>query len=202
MFLAIIFPFPVGMAANGDNVCDSKLRWCGDKGGMPEAKAAAAAAAAAAEAVTGKWWGWWWWFPRFTGRPNWLANKGTELLLTALMLVDGECGTEWGCGGTLGRGIEPNGAAPGGRSLATIDRAAPTGGLLGGAEGLLFTFSLALLLRSLLWSLSWVVIDEAVVGPLLLVEAVFVTFISFFHCNRNIKIHTCGFLDKLAIMNT
>ena len=106
MFLAIIRPFPAGIAAKGDKVCDNKLRWCGVKRGRPgpnrppEVVALGYNPEGTLEPGGPL-------SPRFTGRPNWLANKGTEI--PGLLLVDG--------GGTLGRGMVPRGAAPGGKSF-------------------------------------------------------------------------------------
>ena len=108
MFLAINLPFPIGIALNGDKVCDNKLRWCGDKGGIPGPRRPP-------RPPLGGWWGPR--SPRFTGRPSWLANKGTEIPWL-LLFEDGGCGA---------RGIDPKGAAPGGKSCL-LGRA-PTGGL-------------------------------------------------------------------------
>ena len=101
MFRAIILPGPVGIAAN--SVWDNKLlMWCGDRGGSPPKWGPPANGPGGTRS------------PRFTGRPSWPASKGTDI---AWLLEDG----------TWGRGMDPKGAAPGGKSLGR----APTGGLLG-----------------------------------------------------------------------
>ena len=101
MFRAIILPLPVGIAAK--RVWDNKLLiWCGDKGGIPPKWGPPPRGPGGPRS------------PRFTGRPSWHANKGTDI---AWLLEDG----------TGGRGIDPKGAAPGGKSFGR----APTGGLRG-----------------------------------------------------------------------
>ena len=147
MLRAIILPLPVGIAAK--RVWDNKLLiWCGDTGGMPPRGRGPPARGPGGPRS-----------PRFTGRPSWHANKGTDI---AWLLVDG-------IGGRGGMAMDPMGAAPGGRSFWR----APTGGLrgwiaallalgiTGGGGGklrlLLLLGGVALLLRSL--SLTEVVVQ-------------------------------------------